>query len=69
MQNDRVSEVVSQEVGAIATALDNLNLEVLLNRAGQARTDIAAAVAFLLSDASGHITGASIPIDGGYTAQ
>jgi NAD(P)-dependent dehydrogenase (short-subunit alcohol dehydrogenase family) len=30
--------------------------------------DVAAAVAFLAADESGHITGASIPIDGGYTA-
>jgi NAD(P)-dependent dehydrogenase (short-subunit alcohol dehydrogenase family) len=30
--------------------------------------DVAAAVAFLAADESAHITGASIPIDGGYTA-
>lgn len=30
--------------------------------------DIAAAVAYLAADESAHITGASIPIDGGYTA-
>jgi NAD(P)-dependent dehydrogenase (short-subunit alcohol dehydrogenase family) len=30
--------------------------------------DIAAAVAFLAAEESAHITGVSIPIDGGYTA-
>jgi NAD(P)-dependent dehydrogenase (short-subunit alcohol dehydrogenase family) len=30
--------------------------------------DIAAAVAYLAADESGHVTGASIPLDGGYTA-
>jgi NAD(P)-dependent dehydrogenase (short-subunit alcohol dehydrogenase family) len=30
--------------------------------------DVAAAVAYLAADESGHVTGASIPIDGGYTA-
>ena len=32
-------------------------------------SEVAELVAFLLSDASRHITGATIPIDGGYTAQ
>jgi 3-oxoacyl-[acyl-carrier protein] reductase len=30
--------------------------------------EVAAAVAFLAADESAHITGASIPVDGGYTA-
>jgi NAD(P)-dependent dehydrogenase (short-subunit alcohol dehydrogenase family) len=30
--------------------------------------DVAAAVAYLAADESGHVTGASIPVDGGYTA-
>jgi NAD(P)-dependent dehydrogenase (short-subunit alcohol dehydrogenase family) len=30
--------------------------------------DVAAAVAYLAADESAHVTGASIPIDGGYTA-
>jgi NAD(P)-dependent dehydrogenase (short-subunit alcohol dehydrogenase family) len=30
--------------------------------------EVAAAVAYLAADESGHVTGASIPIDGGYTA-
>ena len=37
------------------------------NRVGTPE-EVAAAIAFLAADESAHITGASLPIDGGYTA-
>ena len=39
-----------------------------IRRAGHARDEYGATVAFLLSDDSGYITGASIPVEGGYLA-
>jgi NAD(P)-dependent dehydrogenase (short-subunit alcohol dehydrogenase family) len=39
-----------------------------LRRAGHPRDEYGATVAFLLSDDAGYITGASIPVDGGYLA-
>ena len=38
-----------------------------LGRLGQP-DEVAAAIAFLASDEAAHITGASLPVDGGYTA-
>ena len=39
-----------------------------IRRAGHPRDEYGATVAFLLSDDAGYITGASIPVDGGYLA-
>ena len=44
---------------------DRTRLAVPLQRVGDAETDIGAAVVFLCSGASGYITGATIPVDGG----
>jgi NAD(P)-dependent dehydrogenase (short-subunit alcohol dehydrogenase family) len=38
-------------------------------RAFAAPEDIANAIAFLASEEARHITGATLPVDGGYTAQ
>jgi NAD(P)-dependent dehydrogenase (short-subunit alcohol dehydrogenase family) len=37
-----------------------------LRRAGKALDDYGATIAFLLSDDAGYITGAQLPVEGGY---
>lgn len=54
------------DAGAEQAALRNIELHAM-RRAGQPE-EIAAAVAFLLSDEAGFMTGAAVPVDGGYTA-
>lgn len=39
-----------------------------IRKAGHPRDEYGATVAFLLSDDAGYITGAAIPVDGGYLA-
>lgn len=47
--------------------IENLSQKVPLGRIGQP-SEIAGAVNFLLSEASGYITGVDLPVDGGWTA-
>lgn len=53
--------------GSRAELLDQLGKSIPLGRVGKPM-EIAAAVAFLASDAAGFITGILLPVDGGHTA-
>jgi len=48
--------------------LSNYNRQTMLGRMAD-ENDLGGAVVFLLSDASRYVTGANLPVDGGYTAK
>ena len=55
-------------VVGVRTDSINENPWLPIGRKGHTRDEYGAAIAFLLSDEAGYITGVSLPIDGGYLA-
>jgi NAD(P)-dependent dehydrogenase (short-subunit alcohol dehydrogenase family) len=60
--------IYNPEKPQAAAFLERYAKMTMLGRMAEAR-EIGGAVVFLLSDASTYITGANLPIDGGYTAK
>ena len=55
--------------GATPDQVHRANLESIPQGRIPGPDEVASVVAFLLSDASAHMTGTNLPVDGGYTAQ
>jgi NAD(P)-dependent dehydrogenase (short-subunit alcohol dehydrogenase family) len=58
---------MTEGLGALAPVHEAFVRMHLLGRAGQPE-EVAAVIAFLLSDAASYVTGANIPVDGGFSA-
>ncbi|MBD2534314.1 SDR family oxidoreductase [Nostoc flagelliforme FACHB-838] len=61
------TDMIDRLVGQVGSTTDDLASTVPMGRMGQAE-EIAQAVVFLCSDAASYITGQSLVIDGGFTA-
>ena len=60
--------VTGMTESADAEAVTRMKSQIPLGRDGRPE-EVAAAVVFLASDEASYITGAALPIDGGYVAQ
>jgi NAD(P)-dependent dehydrogenase (short-subunit alcohol dehydrogenase family) len=65
-QTDMLDEWISEQ--ADPEGFRRMTAETIPQRRFGTAADVAAAVLFLASDEAGHITGVSLPVDGGYTA-
>ena len=63
---DELSEATAQREGiGVADARAQLEAQIPIGRLGEPR-ELAAAAAFLVSERAGYITGAALPVDGGW---